>query len=101
MGKKMTTTEAARTRAARFASLQDGRYAAHVSGYIAGHRAGSRLTKAERAIIGAACNWFASKQGAGETLEAQIEEPTCNCVGPWEHDLAKKVAAYEAKKVRK
>jgi hypothetical protein len=68
MGKKMTTTEAARTRAARFASSQDGRYAAHVSGYIAGHRVGRRLTTKQRALIEAVLAWDDGKPGDGTRI---------------------------------
>lgn len=55
--------------------------------YIAGHRAGARLTKAERKVIEAAVKW-ANANHRDKTL-------TVNA------DLADAVANLEAKKVRK
>jgi len=55
-------------------------------GYIAGHRAGSRLTKAERKVIEAAENW----------KDAPPHTSLNMCI-----DLAEAVEEYQAEKVRK
>lgn len=89
MAKPKTLRERANDYAHSKAIPGEGRIEAAREGYIAGHRAGARLTKEQRAVIEAAVKWASD---GGRTLQGRADT---------EPHLVAAVKELRSKKVRK